>query len=445
MAGIIAGAVSRLKRDVQRFLGVSFVAQVAFELGLAWRNTPLAVPQLVALFARQILGGNVSMPELARLAGSTFTPEAYCTARGRLPLELLKELLRRVCCIGGRQVRDCAALLWKGHRLWHMDGTSFSMPDTPELQQRFGQSGQQKKGCGFPTAHLLCLFDVATGLIHDCILSPLRTHDMAHAAELHPAMRRGDLLIVDRAFESFVHLALLLGQGLHLLVPAHQKRQVDFRRKERRRGKKGRRIERQRVRRCGRCDQIVRWKKPVKSPGWMSPEQYAALPQTIDVREIKRTVTLATGRKQIIVLVTTLLDDEKYPAEELVELLKGRWQVEVNLRHLKTTMKMDILRSQTAAGIERELWMFLIVYNLVRLIVLEASERQKVAVDRISFADALYWIRHGDLSFEMPELLLVPERPERVEPRVLKRRTMEYPLMKKPRQALRKALMGRGR
>ena len=445
MAGIIAGALSRLKGEVQRFLSVSFVAQVAFELGLAWRQTPLAVPQLVALFARQILGGNLSMPELARLAGSTFTPEAYCTARGRLPLELLKELLRRVCTIGSQEVKAGAWALWKGHRLWHMDGTSFSMPDTPELQRRFGQSGQQKKGCGFPTAHLLCLFDVATGLIHDCILSPLRTHDMAHAVELHSAMRRGDLLIADRAFESFVHLAMLLGQGLHLLVPAHQKRPVDFRRKQRRRGKKGRRIERQTIRRCGPCDQIVRWKKPLHKPKWMSQERYEALPETIDVREIKRTVTLATGRRQPIVLVTTLLDEKQYPAGELVELLKGRWRVEVNLRHLKTTMKMDILRSQTAAGIEKELWMFLIAYNLVRLVVLEASERQRVAMGRISFADAVYWIRHGDLRLEMPELLLVPERPARVEPRVLKRRTMEYPLMKKPRNVLRKALIGRRR
>jgi hypothetical protein len=445
MAGIIAGAVSRLKADVLRFLSVALVTRVAFELGLVWRNTPLAVPHLVGLFARQILGGNLSMPELARLAGSSFTPEAYCTARGRLPLELLKELLGRVCMIGRRQVQGCAWLLWKGHRLWHMDGTSFSMPDTPELQERFGQSGQQKKGCGFPTAHLLCLFDGVTGLIHDCILSPLRTHDMTHAAELHPSLRRGDLLIVDRAFESFVHLALLLGQGLHLLVPVHQKRRVDFRRKERRGGKNGRRIERRRVRRCGPCDQVVRWLKPAQRPRWMSQERYEALPQTIDVREIKRTVTLATGRKQTIVLVTTLLDEKLYPAEELVELLKGRWQVEVNLRHLKTTMTMDILRSQTAAGIERELWMFLIVYNLVRLIMLEASERQNVAVGRISFADALYWVRHGDLSLEMPALQMVPHRPDRVEPRVLKRRTMEYPLMKKPREVLRKALMGKRR
>ena len=86
MATIIAGAVARLKDEVQRFLSVPFVTLLACELGLVWKATPLAVPNLVAWFARQIIGGNLSMPELARLAGSRFTPEAFCTARGRLPL-----------------------------------------------------------------------------------------------------------------------------------------------------------------------------------------------------------------------------------------------------------------------------------------------------------------------------------------------------------------------
>jgi hypothetical protein len=445
MAGIIAAAVARLKDDVQRFLSVSWIALLACELGLVWKQTPLAVPQVVALLARQILGGNLSMPELARRAGSAFTPEAYCTARGRLPLKLLQVMLRRICEVGGQQVAVTAQWLWKGHRLWHMDGSSFSMPDTPDLQRRFGQPCGQRKGCGFPVAHILCLFDAASGLIQECILSPLRTHDLAHAGALHPQMRRGDILIADRAFESFAHLALLLGQGLHLLVPVHQRRKVDFRRKQRRGGKKFHRLERQRVRRCGRCDQIVRWLKPLPKPRYMSLEQYAALPETIEVREIKRNVCLPSGRWQTIVLVTTLLDEGRYPAEELLDLLKDRWQVEVNLRHLKTTMHMEILRSQTAAGVEKELWMFLIVYNLVRLIILEAAARQRVDVGRISFADALYWVRHGDLTGEMPPLLVVPERPGRVEPRAVKRRNTTYRLLRKPREVMRQALGGKKR
>ena len=440
MATIIAGAVARLKDEVQRFLSVPFVTLLACELGLVWKATPLAVPNLVAWFARQIIGGNLSMPELARLAGSRFTPEAFCTARGRLPLELLQALLRRICATGARQVAAAADLLWKGHRLWHLDGSSFSMPDTPELQARFGQPGAQRKGCGFPVAHILCLFDAASGLIQECILSPMRTHDLAHAGALHPQMRRGDILIADRAFESFAHLALLLGQGLHLLSPVHQRRKVDFVRSQRRTGKRRQRIERQRLRRCGRCDQIVRWLKPQDKPQYLSQAQYDALPETIDVREIKRNVRLATGQRLTLVVITTLLDAQRYPAANLLELLQGRWQIEVNLRHLKTTMKMEILRSQTAAGIEKELWMFLIVYNLVRLLMLEAAARQEVPVRRISFADALYWVRHGDLHGEMPALLVVPERPGRIEPRALKRRRHKYRLLRKPRAVMRKEL-----
>lgn len=436
MAGIIAVAVSRLKQQVQHFLSACFVSQLAFELGLAWKQTTLCVPQLVALFARQIMAGNISMPELARLAGSAFTPEAYCTARGRLPIELLKAMLKRICDLGGQQ----AGRLWKGHRLWHMDGSSFSMPDTPELQQRFGQPVGQRLGCGFPVAHILCLFDAATGMIQQCILSPMRTHDLAGAGKLHPEMRRGDILIADRAFESFAHLAVLLKQGLHLIVAVHQKRQVDFKHKQRRTGKKLQRIERERLRRLGRLDQVVRWTKPKGKPRYMRQEDYDALPETIEVREIKRTVLLASDKSQTMVVITTLLDQQQYPAEDLLELLKDRWQIEVNLRHLKTTMKMDILRSKSADGVEKELWMFLIVYNLVRLIMLEASERQRVEVRRISFADALYWVRHGDLRGEVPRLELAPDRPGRVEPRLLKRRAKAYRLLRVPRALARRRI-----
>lgn len=441
MAGIISRAVSQLKDDVQRFLSLAFVAQVAGELGLCWRETMLALPNLVAWFARQILSGNLSMPELSRLAGSTFTPEAYCTARGRLPLELLRVLLKRVCTLGEVPARQEPSMLWKGHRLWHMDGSTFSMPDTPDLQEAFGQPGAQRHACGFPVAHILCLFDAATGLIQDCILSPLRTHDMAKASGLHPHLRLGDILIADRAFESFVHAVLLLARGLHMILPIHQKRKVDFRRAQRRGGKRGCRLERRRIRKCGRCDQIVRWLKPQQKPRWMTNEQYQALPQTIDVREIKRMVRLPTGLLQTIVLVTTLLDENRYSAEELLGVLKDRWAVEVNLRHLKTTMKMDVLRSKTAVGVERELWMFLIVYDLVRLIMLEASARQNVPVRRISFADALYWLRHGDLSRPMPELLVVPHRPGRVEPRAVKRRPKPYDWLSRSREVFRKSLL----
>ena len=443
MAGIIASAVSQLKDRLLDFLHPQRLALVAGELGLEWRETVLALPNLVTLFARQVLLGNVSMPELARQAGSQFTPEAYCTARRRMPLELLQELLRRIVQWTGQHIGQDPGLLWKGHRLWHMDGSGFSMPDTPELQKHFGQPGGQKPGCGFPVAHVLCLFDAATGLIADCICSPLRTADVSGAHRLHPQMRRGDVLIADRAFQSFVHLALLLRQGLGAILPVHHKRKLDFRRKRQRCGRKGQRLSRQVLRKLGSCDQIVRWFKPKGKPRWMSQRLFDALPQTLDVRELKRTVLLPSGRQQTIVVITTLLDAQVYPPEELVGLLKDRWQVEINLRHLKTTMKMDVLRSKTVAGVRKELWMFLIVYNLVRWVMLAAARQQRVPVGRISFADALYWVRHGDLTRPLPVLAVVPDRPGRIEPRAYKRRHKEYDRLNRPRKVMRNRLRRR--
>jgi hypothetical protein len=448
MAQSIVRLTASLKDKALAMLQPAFIVAVAAELNLTWKNTPLALPNLVACFARQILGGNLSMPELARCCGSVFTPEAFCIARGKLPVTLLRELLQRIGELAGApQAR------WKGHRLWHLDGTGISMPDTPQLQEHFGQSGEQKPGCGFPTAHVLCLFDVASGLLRDCIISPLRTHDLADAGKLHGYLARGDILIADRAFESFVHLAMLLAAGLHAIFPAHQRRQIDFRRKSRRRSRgkpsSGRGggaplYDRQVIRKCGSRDQIVRWRKPVAKPAWISEQDFQALPQTIDVRELRREVRMDDGRRLEVTLITTLLDELRYPAEELLKVLKARWGVEINLRHLKTTMKMDVLRSQTVEGVKREIWMYAIVYNAVRLVMLEAAARQKVAVDRISFADTLHWVRHGDLSQPLPKLEIVPYRPDRVEPRRNKRRHDCYGWLTTPRWKMREALLRKG-
>jgi hypothetical protein len=325
------------------------------------------------------------------------------------------------------------------------------MPDTPALQKRFGQSGQQKPGCGFPTAHVLCLFDVGTGMLRDCIPSPLRTHDLADAGKLHRHLDVGDILIADRAFESFAHLAMLIVAGIHAIFPAHQKRKIDFRQKRRRRsrGKKpkgktshNRRpplYDREVVRKCGHRDQIVRWRKPTSRPSWISSKQFHSLPRAIEVRELRRVVRMDDGGRLQITLITTLLDENLYPAEELLALLKARWGVELNLRHLKATMRMNVLRSKTVAGIEREIWMYAIIYNAVRLVMLEAAAKQQAPVDRLSFADALYWVRHGDLALPVPRLSLVPYRPGRVEPRLIKRRHDQYGRLTKPRNQMRKA------
>jgi hypothetical protein len=173
----------------------------------------------------------------------------------------------------------------------------------------------------------------------------------------------------------------------------------------------------------------------------MSVEAYAALPDSIRVRELRYSIRQRGQRTQQVTLVTTLLDAYAYPAGELANLYSNRWQVETNLRHLKQTMGMDELHCKTVAGVSKELHMFALAYNLVRIVILEAAERQRVAAERISFIDALRWLRSAGPGTDLATLLVNPSRPNRIEPRVLKRRLKKFLVMKKPRDILRKAVL----
>jgi hypothetical protein len=324
-----------------------------------------------------------------------------------------------------------------------MDGSSFSMSDTPELQDYFGQPSNQAKGCGFPVAHILALFHAGTGLLMRVVAAPMRTHDMRHSALLHTELDEGDILLADRGFASFAHLALLLLRKMHAVFRCHQKQIVNFRvgRKHTGQSKSKKGLPRSRyVRRLGRWDQLVEYAKPPKKPTWMEEATWLNLPETLLVRELRYRTSQRGHRTKVVTLVTTLLDPVAYPATALADLYLSRWQIEVNLRHLKTTMGMEILHCQSIAGVLKELYMFAIAYNLVRLVMLEASRRQQVPLDRISFIDALRWLRDAEADTPLTPLVVNPARPNRIEPRVLKRRKKEYDLMKKPRAKLRKAL-----
>jgi hypothetical protein len=443
----IAAAVQRIKDDPHAAIEPAVAESVCRELGLEWKDTPLTPPITIALLAQQVLAGNVSNPELIRRQGLKITPAAYCTAKGRVPPEAIQQISRRVCDAAQRAFEKQPEHLWKGHRTWHMDGSSHSMPDTPELQERYGQPGNQKPGCGFPVAHLLCLFGALTGLIREVIISALRTHDLAVAPQTHGQIRCGDIVIADTAFGSFFHIVMLASAGVLAVFPSHQKRIVSFRRGRKHRrprsrhGDKG--LPTSRWLRClGKHDQWVEYLKPDR-PRWMDVEQYRQMPDTQVVREIRRTIRRQGFRPLTVTIVTTLLDAERYPAGEIVELSARRWAVEVNLRHLKTTMKMEVLHTQRCEGIERELWTFVLIYNLVRVIMMEAARRQQVPLDRISFADALYWMRHAQPHESLPDLIVNPHRPNRVEPRAVKRRPKEYDRLTAPRAVLRKRLKTR--
>jgi hypothetical protein len=194
------------------------------------------------------------------------------------------------------------------------------------------------------------------------------------------------------------------------------------------------------LRQLGVMDHLVEWFKPRQKPGWMSQEQFAALPESLILREIRYRVSRPGFRTETVTLVTTLLDADLYPVEALAALYGVRWRVEQNLEHLKQTMNMDVLNCMTVDGVLKELTVFAIVYNLVRVVMMEAAARQGVDIERVSFIDALRWLCEMKKD-GLPRLVVNPARPGRFEPRVRKRRPKEYPVMKKPRSELRKRLI----
>jgi hypothetical protein len=441
----LSEVVSQFKQDWTSQLDDKAIAEVCREEGMTWRQTILTPIVTIKVFLLQVLHGNTACEALRHLARMTFTGAAYCEARMRIPLSVFQKLLQRTTARMQGSISDDGR--WRGHRLFYVDGSSFSMPDKPALQKEFGQPPAQKPGCGFPVAHFLALMHAGTGMILKVLTAPLRTHDHSGVIELHPDLCEGDVLAGDRGLCSFVHLALLLGRGVQGGFRVHQRQIVDFtpRRpyvvpgKGSNRGKKG--LPRSRwIKALGFMDQLVEWFKPVECPDWMSAEQFTSLPDSLTLRELRYRVGCKGFRSKEITLVTTLIDAELYPAEELASMYQRRWTIETSFRHLKTTMTMEVLKCETVNGVLKELAVFLLIYNLVRLVMLEASRRQEVDVDRISFIDALRWLISALPGDALCQLVVNPHRPGRYEPRVRKRRPKNYPLMNKPRKELKKTL-----
>lgn len=445
MSRPIDTALCRLQQDLSPYLDDAAVRDLCNQSGHRWRYDALLSPFTIILwFVIQVLHGNVPLTHITLKARRAFTESAYCQARARLPLAVFRAALRFV--IRALVPETETEGRWHGHRTFLVDGSTFSMPDVPELQRYFGQPGGQAAGCGFPVATILALFHAETGLLLDITAAPLRTHEMSQVDSVHPTLEAGDVLVGDRGFCSFAHLALLFGRGVQAVFRVHQKQIVDFtpgrphadlRHKKTRAGRPRSRW----LRALGAFDQVVEWFKPVERPAWMTAEQYASLPATITVRELRYQVHQRGFRTHAVTLVTTLLDDRAYPLEALAELYGTRWRVEQYLRDLKQTMKMDVLRCKSVDGVLKELMVYGIVSNLVRQVMGAAARRQRVSVERISFVDALRWLLEARPGEAMPRLVVNPSRPGRSEPRVRKRRPKQFRLMKKPRQELRKELL----
>ena len=265
---------------------------------------------------------------------------AYCRARGKLSETVIRRLAVDLADGCERQLDE--PRLWHGRHVQLVDGTTVSMPDTPENQEAYPQTHTQRQGLGFPVARVVVLLSLATGMLTDMAMGPCtgkETGETALLRQLFGRFRPGDILLGDRYFCSYFMIALLQEMGVDFVTRVHQLRTVDFRR--------GRRL--------GKGDHIVQWKLPEK-PEWMDPQTYDRMPAFIEVREVHVRVREPGIRTDSFVVVTTLADAGEYAKDDSAELYHSRWQAELSIRAIKITMGMDILRCKTPEMVRREMW-----------------------------------------------------------------------------------------
>jgi hypothetical protein len=369
-----------------------------------------------------------------RTAPSSNT-SAYCQGRNRLPMKVLHNILDGITSAVTRRLQDTD--LWFGHRVKVVDGTGLSAADTAENQAEWPQSSNMKRGCGFPQLNLVGLFCLHTGVLLGWKEGNKHNHETRLWRKLWDLLEPGDLVLGDRAFGSFAGIAALKLRGVDTLMRLHGARKVDWRR-----GK-----------RLGKRDRLQVWTRPrSRGKGW-TKKQWAGLPSEIEVRVIERGIEVPGFRTEKVIVVTTLTEPSRYPADELVRLYRRRWAVELFLRDIKITLGMDVLKCKSPAMVRKELIMYLICYNLLRAMMQQAARQGNVCIERISFtvtAQKLHeWLPlvldTGQTHTERRRRLLefyralatapVPDRPDRVEPRVRKRRPKNYRLMTRPRGA----------
>jgi hypothetical protein len=366
---------------------------------------------------------------------------SYSDARQRLPLGVIVRLVRQTA----RDVDAGASddWLWKGRRVSLVDGTTVSMPDTEENQRAFPQANTQKPGVGFPVARLVAIISLATGVARDLAMGPYKGKETGETALFRTLLGRleaGEVVLGDRYFASYFMLAALLERGVDGLFRMHQRRKFDF----------------DRGRRLGPEDHVVIWTKPPR-PGWMDEETYAQIPDELEIRELRFKVDRPGFRVKEVVLVTTMLDGVEYTKEDLASLFLERWNVELDFRSIKDVLQMDVLRCKSPEMVEKEVWMHLLAYNLIRGVMAKAAEAHDKRPRHLSFKGALQTMTafQDILRLAPPEarerlvgVMLeaisrhhVGDRFGRVEPRANKRRPKGQKFLMEPRKKARKRLL----
>lgn len=356
---------------------------------------------------------------------------AYSQARSRLSESSLSSLTRETA--KQMQTGIPKEWMWRGKHVKLVDGSTLSMPDTIKNQEEYPQVKSQKIGVGFPIARIVAIIDYITGVVLDLAIGPYsgkKTGEHALLRELMASFSENDILLGDCYYPSFFLMATLIKHGTSGVFPAHAARKSDFR--------KGKRL--------GRKDHIVTWKKPVK-PNWMDVADYNEFPNEISVREVSIENYRPGFRSKTRILITTFLDSSIVSKSDLSALYDCRWFVELTLRSIKDTMHMDILRGKTPDMVRKEIWVHLLAYNLIRKTMAQAAWLNEKVATTLSFKLALQFIKafqqvglfnSNSLDdykylFECITYKKVANRPNRQEPRRVKRRPKPFPKLQKTR------------
>lgn len=429
----------RIGRRVQQIEAVDFFNVLtgpqlleATEAHLPEHRERLYPPTVtLAMFMRQALNEDGSCQKAVNgwaaqrvaegLSANSVDTGAYCRARGRLPMQMVMALTRESGRVLSARARRCWR--WRGRTVKLVDGSTISMADSEANQSCYPQPCNQAPGVGFPLARLLAVICLSTGAVMDAAMGPCEgqgNSELGLLRSLGAVFCAGDVVLADALFCNYFLIATLQCAGVDVLFEQHGGRITDFRRGQA----------------LGTRDHLVHWRKPAARPQWMSLEQYQAFPETLTVREVE-----VEGR----VLVTTMLDQPRLSKGELAELYARRWQVELDLRNIKTTLGMEVLSCRTPQMVVKEMWVHLLAYNLIRLLMAQAAAAAEVHPRELSFKHTVQlwteWTSRRPCSaaahtadlFRLIAQIKVGDRAGRIEPRMRKRRPKPYPWLKVPR------------
>jgi len=430
-------SLCHLERLIAPFLPPGLLSQA--EEGPNSRERIFSVRRTFFGFLYQVLNPKCPCRQIVRQIQALFalhdqgqvdeSNSAYCQARKRLPLDILCRVRVGVAAAGEK-----AAALWHGLRPKLIDATTVSLPDTQKNQRAYPQSSTQKPGCGFPLLRLLGVFSLSTGVLLDYAKSNKHQHEVRLLWTMLDLFKPSDVAIADRGFCSYVLMALLLLRQVSCLFRLHRRRPADLR--------KGKRL--------GKNDRLFTWLVPPQKPDWLPQSWWKKIPVKLTVRVIRFRLCSPGYRTESVTLVTTLLDAQKYSAQDIAGLYARRWKIELWFRDIKTSMGMEVLRCKSPQMVHKELEMFFIAYNLIRCLMAKAGVLNDVALDRMSFKGTVDSLRQFSLAIaqarakkKQNQLILqlleviardeVPDRPNRIEPRAVKRRPKAFALLKKPR------------